>query len=425
MFSIKIKGVKTLKKIVALLITFGLIFLLPTLGSMVRNGADGILCKFEKINKHLPCGYGIFPAQSVAAPPGFNLTYFIGASVVAAFIVMFLVFPKLFGFKKPLLQTVVSEKAKFPYWFWAALPVLIFCWIIMWTRAKLPLDLEPLTSLPISFSLEKYTFVPLWWAFICILDGFVYKRNYGISLISSKPKVMQLLAVVSCYSWFAFEYLNYFVMENWYYPNGEVLSNFGNIAWFSMSYTTVLPAIVEWYLLLKTFPRMRGRYSQGPRLKMGKIWMIGLYIVGIVLAFLMGYYPYQLFWVLWVALVPLLSAVMGLNGLWTPFKPIREGNWSPLLLIAIATLINGFFWEMWNFGSEWFKDGIPLNPNYWQYSVPYLDKFKIFSEMPILGYFGYLFFGVNCWILWLTAAYIFKFDPNFELKGRQDETRGR
>jgi hypothetical protein len=139
------------------------------------------------------------------------------------------------------------------------------------------------------------------------------------------------------------------------------------------------------------------------------------YGLGIILAFGMGYYPFLLFWVLWVALIPLLSAAMGLRGYWTPFTPIKDGNWSPLSLIAIATLLNGFFWEFWNFGSEWFHDSMPVNPNYWKYSVPYLDKIHIFSEMPLLGYYGYLFFGVNCWIIWLTAAYVFKFDPNFEL----------
>ncbi len=401
-----------MKKIVFLIITSALIFLLPTLGSIVRWGG-------------LPEGYGLFPAQQAGTDPGFNLTYFICASVVAAFILIFLLFPRLFGFKKVVAAPVVRQKVDFPYWFWGALPVLIICWIIMWTRAKIPVDLEPITSLPISFSLERYTFVPLWWSFICILDGIVYKRNNAISLLSIKPRVMQVLAVVSCYSWFAFEYLNFFVMENWYYPNNHVMSDFGNIFWFSLSYTTVLPAIVEWYLLLKTFPRMRDRYSNGPRLKVNKGWLIALYIVGLVLSLLMGYFPYQLFWVLWVALVPLLSAAMGLTRLWTPFTPIREGNWSPILLIAIGTVLNGLFWEMWNFGSEWFKSGYPANPNYWKYSVPYLDKFHIFSEMPILGYFGYLFFGVNCWILWLAAAYIFKFNPNFELDGRQDETRGR
>ncbi|UQZ32293.1 small-conductance mechanosensitive channel [Paenibacillus sp. PK3_47] len=384
------KGQKTL----FLIITFGLIFLLPLLGSLTRW-------------QGLPAGYGEFPAQKVEGDPGFNLLYFSLACVVAVAITAVLAFPRMFGFKKgpqPEAQRQTSS-ASFPVWFWWSLPVLAVSWFLMWARIDW---FEPV---------ENYTFVPLWWSFILILDGLVYKRNNGVSIISRKPQLMQLLAVVSCFSWFAFEYLNFFVIENWYYPNKDVFSNFGNVFWFSLSYTTVLPAIVEWYLLLKTFTVMRERYKYGPKFNVSRTFLIIYYILGLILAFGMGYYPYLLFWVLWVALVPMLSAAMALVGYWTPFTPVKNGDWSKVILIALATVLNGFFWEFWNFGSEWFHDSIPTNPNYWKYSVPYLDKIHIFSEMPILGYYGYLFFGLNCWIMWLIAAYVFKFDADFEIKG--------
>ncbi|MEK3715961.1 MULTISPECIES: small-conductance mechanosensitive channel [unclassified Paenibacillus] len=386
---------KTWKKTAFLIVTFGLIFLLPLLGSLAKW-------------KGMPPGYGDFPAQKVEADPGFSLLYFSLACVVALIITLVLVFPGWFGFKKTEeAPRKTGAATPFPVWFWWSLPVLALSWFLMWARVEL------------FISLESYTFVPLWWSFILILDGLVYRRNHGASIISRKPRVMQLLAVVSCFSWFAFEYLNFFVLENWYYPNNEVFSNFGNVFWFSLSYTTVLPAIFEWYLLLKTFRLFRNRYSHGPKLNVSRMWLIIYYILGLILAFGMGYYPYLLFWVLWVALVPMLSAAMALAGYWTPFTPVKNGDWSKVILVGLATLFNGFFWEFWNFGSEWFHDDAPTNPNYWKYSVPYLDKFHIFSEMPVLGYFGYLFFGLNCWIIWLIAAYVFKFDADIEVTEEQ------
>lgn len=383
------KGHKT----VFLIVTFVMIFLLPLLGSLVKWTG-------------LPPGYGEFPAQKVEADPGFSLLYFSLACIVALWITLVLLFPRLFGFKKlPQEQEPQAVKTAFPVWFWWSLPVLAVSWFLMWARIK---EFVPV---------ENYTFVPLWWSFILILDGLVYKRTGGNSIISRKPHFMQLLAVVSCFSWFAFEYLNFFVIENWYYPNKDVFSNFGNVFWFSLSYTTVLPAIVEWYLLLQTFKTLRNRYKSGPKFNVSRTLLIIYFIIGLFLAFGMGYYPYLLFWVLWVALVPMLSAAMAFCGYWTPFTPIKNGDWSKIILIALATLCNGFFWEFWNFGSEWFHDSMPTNPNYWKYSVPYLDKIHIFSEMPVLGYYGYLFFGVNCWIVWLIAAYVFKFDADFELTG--------
>jgi hypothetical protein len=50
-----------------------------------------------------------------------------------------------------------------------------------------------------------------------------------------------------------------------------------------------------------------------------------------------------------------------------------------------AALVCGFFWEMWNVGS---LVG-------WTYTVPYVQRFEIFA-MPILGYAGYLPFGLEC-----------------------------
>ena len=55
---------------------------------------------------------------------------------------------------------------------------------------------------------------------------------------------------------------------------------------------------------------------------------------------------------------------------------------------ALAALLCGFFWEMWNFHSL----------AKWIYQVPYVQRYPIF-EMPLLGYAGYLPFGLECALL--------------------------
>lgn len=372
-----------------LLGSFLLVFILPYIGSYFKWGGP-------------PPGYGLFPAQKVIDDPGFNQTIFNVCAVVALLILAFLFFPTLFGFKKPPVEIKRERKSiQYPPWFRPSIIVLLISWFFMWGRFDV---VEPL---------DHFTFVPLWWAFILVLDGIVYKRNNGMSLVATRPNTMKLLAIASAFSWFVFEYQNFFVLENWYYPNDKVFTNFGNISWQLLSYTTVLPAIFEWYMLLKTFKNMDERYAYGPKVKFSAT---GQYIwlgFGLLLLLLMGYFPHELFWVLWVSLIPALIPAMNLSNLWSPFTAIgQKGDWSFVILIAVATLLNGFFWEFWNFGSEWFHDDMPTNPNYWKYSVPYLDKYHIFSEMPILGYFGYLFFGNVCWVLWLTIAYLFNFDPS-------------
>ena len=51
----------------------------------------------------------------------------------------------------------------------------------------------------------------------------------------------------------------------------------------------------------------------------------------------------------------------------------------------VGALICGFFWEMWNYFSL----------ARWTYTIPFVQRFHLF-EMPILGYGGYLPFGLAC-----------------------------
>jgi hypothetical protein len=351
--------------------------------------------------KGMPPGYGEFPAQKVSEDAPFNETYFIVASIICLFILVFFLFPGWFGFKKPPVKTSKNRvMAAYPPWFVPSIVVLCVSWFFMWGRFEV---LRPI---------DYFTFVPLWWGFIFLLDAIVYKRNGGVSLVSSCRNTMKIMAVTSAASWFVFEFLNFFVLENWYYPNNHIFSNFGNISWQLLSYTTVLPALFEWYWFLRTFDSLRHRYSYGPQINFSRGVQYFLLALGLSLSFFMAIYPDQLFWALWLGLIPALVPAMTLSKYWNPFTPIgTRGDWSPMLLIALSTLFNGFLWELWNFGSQWIHSDPPTNPNFWKYSVPYLDKFHIFSEMPVLGYFGYLFFGVGCWVLWGTVAHLVGFDP--------------
>jgi len=105
---------------------------------------------------------------------------------------------------------------------------------------------------------------------------------------------------------------------------------------------------------------------------------------------------------------------MSLSGKWTIFRPITQGNWSFVVLIGLATLANGFFYELWNEGSLWFHPTVDDNPNYWSYNVPYVNVIFLFSQMPLLGYFGYIAFGSIVWSIWLYIAEVIGFSPKFD-----------
>jgi len=97
-----------------------------------------------------------------------------------------------------------------------------------------------------------------------------------------------------------------------------------------------------------------------------------------------------------------------------PLSAIANGNWAPVFMIFLASFCNGFFWEFWNYSSA--HPPTPVgNPNYWMYYLPFVDWPKIHSEMPLLGYFGYMPFGLLCWQVFIWAGNLFGFKTDFSV----------
>lgn len=364
----------------------------PALGAYVRWGG-------------WPPGFGVFPPQvpldshGVPIPkPGFSPLYFAIGCAVAGLLLAVLLFPSWFGFERRPATQATSPRGKAPWWLWLGLIVNVVCWGMMWFSTS---------------PVVKYLFTPLWWGFIAVVDGVVYARTNGASILSRLPRQLLALVAMSIAGWFFFEWLNYFVLENWNYPNSpNIFTKREATFWFSLTYTCVWPALFEWYTLLRTFPGLTERWAKGPSFQAKNLVLVGALLAGIVCGVLVGVFPYLLFFTVWLGSLLMLPAAMGLLGYWTPFEPIERGNWTPLILIALAGLANGLFWEFWNFGSNAFLPG--RNPNYWVYDLPFVNVIHVFSEMPLLGYFGYLPFGVQCWAWWLLAAHVLQFDPDFD-----------
>ncbi len=62
---------------------------------------------------------------------------------------------------------------------------------------------------------------------------------------------------------------------------------------------------------------------------------------------------------------------------------MKTGDYTLVAAYGLAALCCGFFWELFNYHSL----------ARWQYAIPYVQVFHLF-EMPILGYAGYLPFGL-------------------------------
>src|SRR5262249_38252519 len=121
-----------------------------------------------------------------------------------------------------------------------------------------------------------------------------------------------------------------------------------------------------------------------------------------------GVWPSYVFPLVWVAPLLVITSLQMIAGEETIFSSTARGDWKSLWLAALAALICGGFWEMWNYKSL----------SHWEYAIPFVHGYKVF-EMPILGYAGYLPFGLEC-----VAVAQFFFPKNFRDSLNVMQTKG-
>ena len=149
----------------------------------------------------------------------------------------------------------------------------------------------------------------------------------------------------------------------------------------------MLPAVLSTQQLLLSVNWIRLAYGDFVRLKIphaGFVAVCALLLSALALAAI-GVWPDYFFPFLWVSPLLVIICLQKLIEEDNIFPQMSAGDWSAVVAAALAAVICGVFWEMWNFFSL----------AKWKYSVPLVDRFKIF-EMPLLGYAGYLPFGLEC-----------------------------
>lgn len=263
--------------------------------------------------------------------------------------------------------------AGFPWWGWLALLWITASWVLAWNRYSW---FEPW---------QPHTFPLLWFGYIVMLNALTHQRS-GQCLLLYQPRFLGQLFLLSGVFWWTFEYLNQFV-SNWHYVNLPDTSHFEYVLHTSIAFSTVLPAVLSTYEWLATIPRITRLFENWHPIpwilnkKTGRIFLclgsMGLALIGI--------WPTILFPLLWLCPLFLLLGIQFLKNEKTCFHVLVQGDWRPVILSALAALMCGFWWELWN----------AYSLVHWEYTIPFVHALKIF-EMPVLGYAGYLPFGILC-----------------------------
>jgi hypothetical protein len=266
-------------------------------------------------------------------------------------------------------EAAPPPRAHFPWWGWLGLGLTAGGWFLAWHEGALPPEWR------------RHAFTPLWLGYVLAANALAFRRS-GRSLVTHRRGWLIALFPASVAFWWLFEHLNRFA-GNWYYSGTAATGDWDYFVQASLPFSTVLPAVASTWAWLRQCPRLDAMALPALRghAAFARIALpAGLLALGGV-----GIWPDALFPALWIAPLLVLWSLQELLLGETVLTPLQHGDWRPLLQPALAALICGLLWEFWNYGSV----------AKWHYSIPYVQRFAVF-EMPLLGYAGYLPFGIEC-----------------------------
>ncbi|RYG54670.1 MAG: hypothetical protein EOO01_00880 [Chitinophagaceae bacterium] len=383
------------RKVLYLLLSMAAAFFTPLIGLYVIQGK-------------IPENYFHFPATDAPEKAGPNTVAIVITCLFWLAYLLLIFFPRIYGFKK-VEHTLVQAETKaqissngFPLWFWIGL----FLWggVMLVFLAKISSP-KPLVD---------WALVPLWWGFVLMLDGVVYKRNSGRSLVRNAPTELFAMGVLSISGWMIFEYFNFFIEVNWFYPFADLIPDHGTFLLYALvGSSAFIPMAFEWYHLLRTIPFFNRKYRRGPRANWPLPVKVILFLLSFCALFFLNDNSESLFYAIWLAPMIILITVMGWLGMWTPFTPIKQkGDWTVLVVFSLTWLLQGFFIEWWNHLSYQHHFVGTSNPGYWNYKLPYVHFYCVFN-MPILGYLGYVPFSIYCCIWFIAVSYLMNIQNKF------------
>ena len=217
-------------------------------------------------------------------------------------------------------------------------------------------------------------YIVAWWSYIAMADAALALRDKRFLVLN---RDLPFLVVLSAAFWCVFEMINLRI-QNWYYIN---IPSIGLIRFvgYLLAYGTVIPGI---YVTKEVFSTLLGSIRVRPlSLRFRPASCVAL---GILLFAILMFFPSQFFFLAWIFLIPIIEGYHYAKGRWCFMGDLERGEAGNLISSVLSGLVCGLLWETWNYWAI----------SKWVYSIPSFETFKLF-EMPILGYFGFVFFSLE------------------------------
>ena len=236
-------------------------------------------------------------------------------------------------------------------------------------------------------------FTPIAWsAYILIADGATFAIT-GRSRLNDAPLSLARMALLSIPLWLIFEAYN-LRLENWEYV-GVPLPWVAAMVGYGWSFATITPAIFETSDLVQAMLPTVG----GEPWKISRSAETAMMICGVACLVIPLVAPRavaaHLFALVWVGFLLLLDPINRRLELPSFLGDLSEGFRRRFYGFLAAGFICGWLWEFWNYWAA----------AKWHYTFPMFQSMKIF-EMPVPGYLGFLPFALECFTMYVSAAWV-------------------
>jgi hypothetical protein len=245
-------------------------------------------------------------------------------------------------------------------------------------------------------------FTPIAWSsYILIADAAVLALT-NRSRLNDAPIVFARLAFLSIPLWMIFEAYN-LRLQNWTYV-GLPRALPAALVGYAWSFATITPAVFETADLVQALlpaqsPGPLPEPEQNSSPKTSRIAEFILMVSGAACLLIPLLVPQHLaaylFALVWIGFLLLLDPLNHRLGLPSFIGDLAEGLPRRFYGFLLAGWICGWLWEFWNYWAA----------AKWLYLFPMFQHWKIF-EMPAPGFLGFIPFALDCFVMYVTAAWL-------------------
>jgi hypothetical protein len=242
-------------------------------------------------------------------------------------------------------------------------------------------------------------FTPIaWTCYILLADAAVFAIRGGSRWHDNRAQLAGV-AALSIPLWLIFEAYN-LRLQNWTYvgvPRAWPLAILG----YGWSFATITPGIFETADLIESFGWFRA--SKPVHFASAARWVMILFGIACLIVPLVApqRIAARLFVLVWIGFVFLLDPINYLLRLPSFIGDFAQGSRSRFYSFLISGFVCGWLWEFWNYWAA----------AKWHYIFPMFQAWKIF-EMPAPGFLGFLPFALECYVMYVTAAWLVRLNPS-------------